>query len=1152
VGGPKEPLVAENKRRGRGVLDGLLRTTSGTGDPGTEPDAGAPDPAGNGSAPAGVDAPQTPSGPGGGAISHPENGIEREAYEPNWYRVLANESYERDPEPSNVEPSASEPAAPVNPEDAHVEPPRADPEAETAEPAAPEAFEPRVSHGFETGEPTLGLARDDSLRVEPLGNSYADPIPVVVEPPVPAQVPVGLADPIPVVVEPPFSEPSPVSFDPGDALPPTIEAFEPEEPPAHPESESSEPSTPDWEVPDPETPEVENPPAQPTWSVEDPSGYEEGSASDAGPEPYADDPGDPAPQPPDPPEGIQEPEHAVEPSPVPLSAADRRSALMDLASRGLSDDDLEMVGLLVSDPEHDIRVHAVRTLQSRPDAVPAEVVRTALRDPTDEVRAEAVALEAARSAPDPAELAPFVAARRWPVSQQAAFDVLPSLVERHHDPEAVVDAILLAVASMDSAPVDDERAGFLALIRAIGRPRLIDALELPDDRRLGAARLLLEDGSEEALRAVARHATDSIEEVRVAAEAAHDQLAEEPEPPSGPASPYEESVWNEAPPSEPEWEQVIEAEPEAPSVAEPAPVPELAMEPAAPPAEWADAPDAAPLPPHPAETDIISVMARALEDPDEGVRQRAAKELGEMDRGVLLAWTRAALSSREHDDVTAGTRVAEAAGLSEVAAEILACAATLQPEERGPLVGALSFFNFDPADLVAVAANVDANNRPDAIRLLWQVSGRKVLPALRRLLEDSSGPVRVAVLDVFGESGDPSAIEVAHSVLEIDSSPVVRATAIRVIGRAGLDQRTSSLSQALDDPDPDVRATAVELLPHGMAGQAGELLLKALSDEDDRVWQPAMRHLASLPERDLPILWRAITEIQPDRRDALISLLERTSRERLGLVALDHFSDADEANRMLAISLAARSGTTEAMRGIIGTLVDPLPAVRRAGAAALADLRDHEAIPALTQALTDPDAEVREEAILALSALDDERVLEPLIDGLKDPEERVRQVAGDALIRWNSPAVARRLVESLTSPALRRPASELLARMGTSAVDPLVDLLREGHPELAATVGVTLERLVGRDVFLQRLGSMDPADRLGAVEALGALGGPEAVEGLTRALSDPNENIRITALRALGDMGDRSAIDAVQRSAQGDPLPEVAAAAEEALRKLQS
>src|SRR5207237_366102 len=111
--------------------------------------------------------------------------------------------------------------------------------------------------------------------------------------------------------------------------------------------------------------------------------------------------------------------------------------------------------------------------------------------------------------------------------------------------------------------------------------------------------------------------------------------------------------------------------------------------------------------------------------------------------------------------------------------------------------------------------------RPGAGRRLWQVAGRRMLPPLRTMLEDSSGPVRVAVLEVFGESGDPSAIEVAHSVLEHDSSPVVRATAIQVIGRAGLDQRTASLAQALDDPDPDVRATAVELLPQGMAGQAG-------------------------------------------------------------------------------------------------------------------------------------------------------------------------------------------------------------------------------------------------------------------------------------------------------------------------------------------
>jgi HEAT repeat protein len=312
-----------------------------------------------------------------------------------------------------------------------------------------------------------------------------------------------------------------------------------------------------------------------------------------------------------------------------------------------------------------------------------------------------------------------------------------------------------------------------------------------------------------------------------------------------------------------------------------------------------------------------------------------------------------------------------------------------------------------------------------------------------------------------------------------------------------------------------------------------------------------MRHLVSLPERDLPVLWNAVREAPEDRRDQLISMLERTSHERLGLVALEHLSSPDYDDRMLAISLASRSGTAEAVQGIIGTLVDPLPAVRRAGAMALGQMRTPEAIPALSQALNDPDPGVREEALRTMSEIDDERVLDPLIAALKDPESNVREVASEGLIRWSSPAVARRLVEALTSPVLRRPASELLARMGTSAVDPLVNLLRGGHPDIAATVGDTLERLVGRDVFLERLGSMDPSDRLGAVEALGAMGGLEAIEGLVRALSDPNEEIRVRALRLLGDLGDPRAIENVERAIHGDPVPEVVAAAEEALRRLQ-
>src|SRR5207237_4741574 len=121
-----------------------------------------------------------------------------------------------------------------------------------------------------------------------------------------------------------------------------------------------------------------------------------------------------------------------------------------------------------------------------------------------------------------------------------------------------------------------------------------------------------------------------------------------------------------------------------------------------------------------------------------------------------------------------------------------------------------------------------------------------------------SAQVRLAALEVIGESSEPGAMDTARSILERDTSPVVRATAIQVIGRAGLDQREASLARALGDPDPDVRATAVEVLPAGLGAHAAPILLRALSDEDDRVWQAAIRHLAEVPERDQGVLWTAI------------------------------------------------------------------------------------------------------------------------------------------------------------------------------------------------------------------------------------------------------------------------------------------------------
>ncbi len=79
----------------------------------------------------------------------------------------------------------------------------------------------------------------------------------------------------------------------------------------------------------------------------------------------------------------------------------------------------------------------------------------------------------------------------------------------------------------------------------------------------------------------------------------------------------------------------------------------------------------------------------------------------------------------------------------------------------------------------------------------------------------------------------------------------------------------------------------------------------------------------------------------------------------------------------------------------------------------------------------------------------------------------------------------------------------------------------------------------------------DPADsvRLGAAEALGKVGSPEAVAALTVALADPNDDVRQCSARTLGSLGDPSAGQALA-AALRDSQPRVRQAAADSLGSL--
>lgn len=776
---------------------------------------------------------------------------------------------------------------------------------------------------------------------------------------------------------------------------------------------------------------------------------------------------------------------ATAPSLLSRDPIERREALLALADRDPSDDELLATASLMLDPDAAVRTLAFTTLARFPDRLDGATIRRALHDPADDVRALAVRVAASRGPRDAATLMPLVGARRWPETQRAVLEVLPTVLMLAEPAPEDLGPLLWAVADLDPPPQDWERQAFAEIADAIGTPALIEAMTLPDVRRLGAVRLLSEVRSGSVREALAGRVADPLEEIRETGTAAALDLER--------------------------------------AAARPEPEPEPAAE-----AEPAEA------------LDVFSLAGRA---PAHALVDGAGSALSETPRDDVVAWAREVLASPESDAVVLVAEAAVVLGLHEIGSELLERTAALSAEHRLAVVEALAEFP-DPDQLAGSLPDVAAEVRPEAVRVVWQAAGVRVAPRLRPLLADPSAEVRVAVADVLGRSEDPRSVEAVARLLRTDASPQVRSAAVRSMANAGAG--VDDLARGLNDVDAGVRATTVEHLPGDPPDRVGSILAEALVDGDEAVRDAAMRRLAGASSSERELAWSALERCRVEERPALLEALIRNERELIVDVALEHLSSADEGERVLALETVGRGGTQACVQAAIRALGDDEPAVRRAAAGALGRLGDRTAVAALGDALGDGDPDVRSAAVRALGMIDDEEVLSHLVAAMNDGEQSVRETASQVLTGWSSPTVAKRLAGVLTVPSLRESAADLLRQIAPTSVELLIDVLRQGTAGLRETVGPLLSSLVGVDEFIQRMGSLEPERRLAAAEALGAIGGPDAVDALVVALSDADEGVRLRVVHLLRDLGDLRTADAVARLLD-DPAPQVVAAARDAL-----
>jgi HEAT repeat protein/energy-coupling factor transporter ATP-binding protein EcfA2 len=342
----------------------------------------------------------------------------------------------------------------------------------------------------------------------------------------------------------------------------------------------------------------------------------------------------------------------------------------------------------------------------------------------------------------------------------------------------------------------------------------------------------------------------------------------------------------------------------------------------------------------------IPALLQALHDPERRIRQAAAEALGQLgDPTILLqqvlhdpesdarstaAWTLGELGDpaaipallQALHDPDLYVRRAAAAALGELGdpAAIPALLQALHDPESTVQQGAAAALGQlgDTAALSALQQTLCTSGRwrwwvgTKAAAALGQLGDPAAIPALLQALRDREWRIRQAAAEALGQLGDPAAIPALLQALR-DREWRIRQAAAEALGQLGDPAAIPALLQALRDPYAEVRAKAAEAL--GRLGDPAAIpaLQQALRDPYRWVWKEVANTL-----------------------------------RQLGIPTTSNWGLWKET----ATALEWLLGDPTALRQVFH---NPDREVHQAAAAALCQLGDLAALPALRQALHTPE-----------------------------------------------------------------------------------------------------------------------------------------------------------------------------------------------------
>ncbi len=382
---------------------------------------------------------------------------------------------------------------------------------------------------------------------------------------------------------------------------------------------------------------------------------------------------------------------------------------------------------------------------------------------------------------------------------------------------------------------------------------------------------------------------------------------------------------------------------------------------------------------------------------------------------------------------------------------------------------------------------------------------------------------------------DPVRIISPH--LKAPEEPI-RCAAARALGALGDEDAAPALVDALLDPDPDVRADAMAALVRCARPQDAPAIRRSLQgDPAGEVKTAAVRTLGRLKDAASTELLRALARDRCgsevaweegswddwlDVQVAAITALGDMGAESAvdDLIRARADEGGQELDHVVFAALAKMPG--RGVAALLDFLKDGNGRVRERALAALSRAGRDRLAPLRDRLVADPSPGVRRLAAECLYAGD--AALSALV--LKDPEASVRAIAVGR-VASGAPDLGRAALAD-PDPHVRATALEGLAPHLSSADEPsiaakLTAWLGESDPRLAAACASTLPRVMGagaasalRDTAAdgERLAEV----RIAALKALGEIGTREALAALSAAAAGLVRQVRVAALAAAAAM----------------------------------